>query len=380
MKLYGHLTKEKMNEIFYKEPNYIDSNTDFEFLKYSLGATLYIPAVKKEFYKNILEYKNLLSVVLCLEDAINDSSLGKAQENLFYNLKKLRENKTKSIPKIFIRVRSPKHLLDIKDKIKDCRDMIMGFVFPKFSFKSAKLYFDALDIVIKESNKDFFCMPIFECDELIYKENRIDELKNLKSIIDKNKEKVLNIRVGGTDFSSNYSIRRPKELTIYDMLVVKDVLCDILNFFLRKEDDYVVSGAVFEYFSSGDRVMKPRIRQTPFINLLGQEGIIKRKQLIENSMDGLINEVIMDKYNGIIGKTIIHPTHIDIVNSLYIVNHEEYIDAISIINEKENGVLKSCYNNKMNEIKPHYNWAKKILKRAYVYGVFNKGIEYINLI
>lgn len=34
----------------------------------------------------------------------------------------------------------------------------------------------------------------------------------------------------------------------------------------------------------------------------------------------------------------------------------------------------------MNEAKPHTNWAKKILKRAEVFGVLNEGVEYKDLI
>ena len=29
----------------------------------------------------------------------------------------------------------------------------------------------------------------------------------------------------------------------------------------------------------------------------------------------------------------------------------------------------------MNEVKPHYNWAKKILYRAEIFGVLREGIE-----
>ena len=35
---------------------------------------------------------------------------------------------------------------------------------------------------------------------------------------------------------------------------------------------------------------------------------------------------------------------------------------------------------KMNEYKPHYKWAKKIMKLAYIYGVLNEGVDYNELI
>jgi len=41
--------------------------------------------------------------------------------------------------------------------------------------------------------------------------------------------------------------------------------------------------------------------------------------------------------------------------------------------------MKSQYTNKMNEIKPHYNWAQKMLLRAKNYGVFHEQHNFISL-
>ena len=91
---------------------------------------------------------------------------------------------------------------------------------------------------------------------------------------------------------------------------------------------------------------------------------------------------MLDKANGIIGKTIIHPTHIIPVEALYVVSHEEYTDACNIIsnNNSEKGVFKSSYSNKMNEIKPHLSWAENIIKRSKVYGVFHENKSFTDLL
>ena len=117
------------------------------------------------------------------------------------------------------------------------------------------------------------------------------------------------------------------------------------------DSPYVISGPVWEYFST-------------------------------NYVDGLIREVILDKENGIFGKTIIHPTHIKPVQSLYAVTHEEFMDASSIVanNNGYLGVVKSEYANKMNEIKPHLNWAKRVLLRSNIYGVLHEQQRYIALL
>jgi citrate lyase beta subunit len=88
--------------------------------------------------------------------------------------------------------------------------------------------------------------------------------------------------------------------------------------------------------------------------------------------------VILDKANGFIGRTVIHPTHIKFVNAMQAVTLEEYEDACQILNT-DGGVIKSHNANKMNEIAPHTNWAEKIYMRAKVYGVIKDGTEYLKL-
>lgn len=148
------------------------------------------------------------------------------------------------------------------------------------------------------------------------------------------------------------------------------------------DSPYVISGPVWEYFANGERVLKPMLRQSPFEEALGDDGRKLRKEYINRHVDGLIREVIMDKENGIVGKTIIHPTHIGLVQSLYTVTREEFEDAESIIrnNNGELGVFKSGYANKMNEIKPHLNWAQKIIARSQIYGVLHEQQHFISLL
>lgn len=43
----------------------------------------------------------------------------------------------------------------------------------------------------------------------------------------------------------------------------------------------------------------------------------------------------MDRQNGILGKTIIHPSHIRVVHALYVVSYEEYLDALSIVEHND---------------------------------------------
>ena len=69
----------------------------------------------------------------------------------------------------------------------------------------------------------------------------------IKRILDNYRDLVLNVRVGGTDFSACFGVRRGIDYTIYDIVTVRDCLTDILNVFSR-ENMYTVSGPVWEYF------------------------------------------------------------------------------------------------------------------------------------
>ena len=46
----------------------------------------------------------------------------------------------------------------------------------------------------------------------------------------------------------------------------------------------------------------------------------------------------------------------------------------------EFGVRKSHFLNKMNEVKPHFYWAQRILLKSEIYGVLNEEYTNIDLI
>ncbi|KIR03944.1 putative ATP/GTP-binding protein [Lachnospiraceae bacterium TWA4] len=74
---------------------------------------------------------------------------------------------------------------------------------------------------------------------------------------------------------------------------------------------------------------------------------------------GLEHELKEDKLCGFIGKTVIHPNQIPIVNLAYQVSQMDYEDAKAILNwDKKNPsfVSGSLSNERMNEYKTHTNW------------------------
>ena len=190
------------------------------------------------------------------------------------------------------------------------------------------------------SSKTFYMMPILESRDIVEYSTRHSVLADIKGKLDSVKDYVLNIRVGGNDFSNEFATRRHYDETIYDILPIAQLLGDILTVFSR---DYVVSGPVWEFFSSDNEEWKR----------------------------GLINELKLDKLNGFIGKTVIHPKQIGIVNEALKVSLKDYEDAKKILNWDESGlqVGKSFAEERMNEVKTHINWAYKMITLAEIYGV-----------
>lgn len=392
MRYFNYLSREEENTLFHSPPVSFTNTTNKELLANAVGAALYMPATRQEIADDILTGKiqGLVSMVLDLEDAIGENQVGFAEESLTHQLHRMNSLlqigaiDEQNLPLTFIRVRSPEQLIRMIAHLDETISIVTGFVLPKFSVGNGKRYFEIISEynMMKGSNRPIlYGLPILETADVIYRESRSDTLLQIKAILDEYKEYVLNVRIGATDFSSLFGLRRSPDMTIYDIGVIRDCITDIINVFGRVQDPFVISGPVWEYFKS-ERVLKPQLRQTPFEDSAGRLGRKLRMEYINVYVDGLIREVAMDKENGIIGKTIIHPTHLLPVQSLYVVTHEEYLDATNIIanNDGYHGVLKSQYENKMNEIKPHLNWAHRILIRSKVYGVLHDNQNFTALL
>ncbi len=369
MKYFNYLSKEEKKELFYKEPEAFTKNQDKDLLSYALGATLYMPGIRRTIGQDIIEKKirGLVSVIICLEDAIGDSSVNNGIQNLISQInqisKALYEDKiTKDdMPLIFIRIRSLAQIQHLAEALKEKISLLTGFAIPKFSVEDGEDYFKEIEKINKEWKTSLYIMPILEARNTIYLENRLENLIKIKALFDKYKDLILNIRLGITDFSSLFALRRNIDNTLYDLAVIKDCLGNITNIFGRCEDEYIISGSVWEYFSIDTSV---------------------REWYLEKPISGLIKECTLDKENGFIGKTVIHPSQIIPVQSLQVVSYEEYMDASHILYSEnhDNGVIKSIYKNKMNEVKPHLNWAKKIIKKSQIYGVYNENKYYKDLL
>lgn len=366
---------------FVKAPENFNKYSEKDFLRFCLGATMYMPGTK-DFAQAIIntKYPGLTSMTLDFEDACKLEDVPEAENNsiaLLDTINKAIDDETFSydnLPLIVFRVRSVeqfKHFASLlkKEHIR----LITGFNFPKFNAINGPLYFWQLKELNERFGEVIYGLPILEDRRVAFKESRMRELIDIKQILDTYYDLVLNVRVGATDFSACFGARRDINYTIYDIMTVRDVLMDILNVFTR-DNNYVVSGPVWEYFKINKKLKFSE--NVPNISL--KESLLNREPLVNDAVDGLMRELILDKANGFIGKTIIHPTHINFVNGMYAVTKEEYEDALQVMNTS-GGVIKSAQGNKMNEIGPHRMWAERLVMRAKAYGVIENESEYLKL-
>lgn len=369
MRHFNGLTDSDLKTFFKHSPAEFNRDTERETLSLALGAALYTPGSRVDFARKILtgDYSNgvfagLTTLIVCLEDAVADTELKRAEKNAVGEFKKLEKANAEQLmagPALFLRVRTPEQLDQLIKSAGTALSVLTGIVFPKCSPVTLPSFFEALDRASEVAGRRLYALPLLETKEVLYSEFREQTLSELYSIMQSQAERILTVRVGATDFSSLYGLRRPAERTIYDVHVIRDCLIAILNRFGRAEDGFTVSGPVYEHFSSGERLW-----------------------LSSKPEETLWEEVQLDILNGFKGKTCIHPSQISIVNAGHIVTLEAYEDAKLILNEssKRNGVLQSPKRNKMNEVKPHLSWARKIAAQAEVYGVLNENYQPIDVL
>ena len=370
MRQFRGVSEKEIRQFFHIPPSDFSKDLERKKLGMAMGAALYLPGSMPNFTYKLSKnnLKNLTSTIICLEDAVSDSELLDAELNVVNELKSIEQNvrngliDINEIPLLFVRIRTVQHLEKMATLLGSAMRFITGIVLPKCSNSNAKHFFLCLQNLNKQYSIHLYALPILETKEIIYTETREQELSNLYKVFKQFEELILTIRVGATDFTSLFSQRRPGNRTIYDLLLITNCLIDIVNKFNRKEDNFIVSGPVYEYFESQDSF---------------------RLFTDTNSIESILwDEVQLDLLNGFYGKTCIHPSQIDIVNSGYIVPKELFEDACLIVENKAgtNGVLRSSARNKMNEVKPHYSWAMKIIAQAEIYGVLKEHVTSLDFL
>ncbi|MFE1255475.1 HpcH/HpaI aldolase/citrate lyase family protein [Streptomyces fungicidicus] len=382
MRHFGHIAPAVRKRLFYREPGEFTPASPARLLSAALGATLYSPATRPRLADDVVKQgaRGVVSMVLCLEDSIGDADVTAGEENLVHQFADLAGRPGADLPLLFIRVRTPEQIPDLGRRLGPSVRLLSGFVLPKFTAERGLPFLEALTTAESESGHRLYAMPVLESPELLYRETRVETLEGIFRAVDKYRDRVLALRLGVTDFCSSYGLRRGPDMTAYDIQVVASVISDVVNMLARADGTgFTVTGPVWEYFRVQERMFKPLLRQSPFLEV---QAVALRQKLIEHAMDGLLREISLDRANGLLGKTCIHPSHVLPVHALSVVSHEEFSDAQDILRPERGGggVLRSAYTNKMNEVKPHRAWAERTLLRAEVFGVANEDIGFVELL
>ncbi|MFB4424778.1 HpcH/HpaI aldolase/citrate lyase family protein [Streptomyces sp. QL37] len=380
MRHFGHISPAVRENLFFREPCEFDADSSSHLLSTALGATLYSPATRTRLADDVIKQagQGVVSMVLCLEDSIDDAEVVGAEANLVRQFADL-EARDADVPLLFIRVREPEQISDLVRRLGSSVRLLSGFVLPKFTEERGELFLEALTAAEASGGHRLFAMPVLESPELLHLETRGETLRGISRTVDKYRERVLALRLGVTDFCSAYGLRRAPDMTAYDVQIVGAVIGDVVNVLGRSDGTgFTITGPVWEYFRLQERMFKPQLRRSPFV---GQAEEL-RTALIEHDIDGLLREIELDRANGLLGKTCIHPSHVLPVHALSVVSHEEYSDAQDILRPERGGggVLRSAYTNKMNEVKPHRAWAERTLLRAEVFGVAREDVGFVELL
>ena len=313
-------------------------------LYYSVGALLYCPANRKNIADSIVKQRfgTKYSLALCLEDTIRDDSVAEAENILVQTLRQLDQQSVQNdfyMPKIFVRVRNARQIGRLHKAFGESARLITGYILPKFSLENADGFIQEIIKVNEASATPVYTMPIFESPSIIDLRTRYEILYQLKQKLDSVEKNVLNIRVGGNDLCHMFGFRRHDDESIHQIRPIATIFSDIITVYGM---DYVVSGPVWEYYQSS------------------------------NWQKGLYHELADDKLCGFVGKTVIYPSQIEVVNEAYKVPQKDYQDAAAVLNWDKSShslVAGSVSKERMNEYKTHSNWALRTLLMAEYFGI-----------
>jgi len=310
---------------------------------YQLGASLYMPATRQDIWQVIKRDKlpTIDSIIICLEDAVSHSDVDLALTRL-QALLNMWASHVNSInepsnqaniqsqqptrPLVFVRPRNPMMLQELAD-FKHI-DLLDGFVMPKVDMYSLSNWRMACQNV----STDQLLMPTLETAALFNPHHNQEIAIAFKEAFS---QPIFALRIGGNDLFAALRLRRPKDSIIYDT-PIGTLVYQLLGCFVPH--GFYLTAPVFEYLDQPMLFMK---------------------------------ELTRDVSLGLVGKTVIHPSQIALVQQAYCVPLSMLDEAQAILHSEAKAVFK--YNNTMLEPATHRAWAHEVVNRSEVFGTINDG-------
>jgi citrate lyase beta subunit len=389
LRRFAHLGAEAVDSFFALPPTTLRGLSGPEGVGAALGAVLYSPATLEHAAERLFSgfWPGVTAMVFCLEDAIADRDLVEGERRVRALLATVRAltdaaGNRSGLPYLFVRVRSPEHFERLLESWGSLSDELDGVVLPKIGALNASRYLGLVADVQGGRDRPLWALPILEGTDIALRESRLEALLAVRETIAEHRALVPCLRIGATDLSGLWGLRRPRDFTIYDVAVVRDIIADVVNVLGRDPDSPSISGPVWEYVRD-EPVFKPRLRETPFLEEFGaQDGPKVRRRLVSAAIDGLLRETMLDRANGLHGKSVIHPSHALVVDAAHAVSHEEWTSALAVraAFDAGDGVSAGRGAQRMNEPKPHVQWARRTLARAATFGVLRAEHTFLALL
>ena len=351
----------------------------------ALGATLYSPATRPRLADDVVKQaaRGVVSMVLCLEDSIDDADVdGRRGEPRPPVRRPRRTARRGELPLLFIRVRTPEQIPDLVRRLGPAVRLLSGFVLPKFTEERGHALPGGARPPPRPRAADrLFAMPVLESPELLYRESRVETLEGISRAVDKYRDRVLALRLGVTDFCSSYGLRRAPDMTAYDVQIVASVIADVVNMLGRADGTgFTVTGPVWEYFRVQERMFKPQLRRSPFLE--GQAEELRADAASSTPWTGCCARSPSTGPTACWARPASTPrTCCPCTRCPWSATRSSATPRTSCGRSAAAGVYcRSAYTNKMNEVKPHRAWAERTLLRAEVFGVANEDIGFVELL
>ena len=308
---------------------------------YQLGASLYMPATRQDIWQVIKRDKlpTINSIIICIEDAVSHDDVELALQRLQELLNTWaahidsindpstpQNNKQEqpTRPLVFVRPRNPMML----QKLAHYKhiELLDGFVMPKVDMCSLSNW----RMACQNLSTDQLLMPTLETAALFNPHHNQELAIGFKEAFS---QPVFALRIGGNDLFAALRLRRPKNSNVYDT-PIGTLAYQLLGCFVPH--GFYLTAPVFEYLDQPTLFMQ---------------------------------ELTRDVSLGLVGKTVIHPNQIALVQQAYCVPASTLDEAQAILHSEAKAVFK--YNNTMLEPATHRAWATEIINRAKVFGTIN---------
>ena len=264
LRRFAHLDAQASEALFHLPPRPLRASTEVRDVAASLGAVLYSPATSPRAAERLLDnyWPGVTAMVFCLEDAIADRDLDEGEERILEMLSRVRDRVDLAgtrdhVPLVFVRVRSPEHLEGLLCRWGTLADELDGLVLPKIGAQSAAHHLSIIASAQRGRDRPLWAMPIVEGTDIALRETRVGALLQLAETVAAYREIVPSVRVGATDLSGLWALRRSRDFTIYDIAVVRDIIADLVNVLGRDPDGRRSAGPV------GVRARGPGLQATP---------------------------------------------------------------------------------------------------------------------